>query len=90
MRYLDIETISFTDSTGKTVPIKEKRPIPESQISFEVDVQADIEIDEVASRETIFGEDSEDQSYRIFDANIIKIVESKYDLSRIGKLGIPL
>ena len=90
MRYINIDTISFTNKNGVTVPIKDKRPIPEEQISFELKISDDTDLDEIASRADVFGEDAEDLSYRIFDANIIEIVENGYDLSKIRKLSIPL
>lgn len=90
MRYFNIETISFTNKNGVTVPIKDKRPIPNDQISFEVGINTDADLDEVASRSDVFGEDFEDQAYRIFDANIVEIVENNYDLSKIRKLKIPV
>lgn len=90
MRYFTIDTISFTNSNGITVPIKDKRPIPDEQISFEVGINTDADLDEVASRSDVFGEDFEDQAFRIFDANIIDIIENGYDLSKIRKLKIPV
>ena len=44
----------------------------------------------MASRADVYGDDAEDLSYKIFDANIIEIVERGYDLSKIRKLGIPI
>lgn len=89
MRYLNIETISFTTKNGKTVPVKAKRPITPEDVAFEVDIREDAELDEIASRREVYGSGAEDQAYRIFDANVVKIVERGYDLSKIRKLGIP-
>lgn len=90
MRYININTISFTNSQGITVPIKDKRPILKEAISFEVGKNSEDDLDEVVSRASVYGEDAEDQSYRLFDANIIEIVENKYDLSKVRKLKVPL
>lgn len=90
MRYINIGTVSFTNKNGITVPVKEIRPIPEEPILFELKISNDAELDEIASRSDVYGEDFEDQAFRIFDANIVAIVENGYDLSKIRKLGIPL
>lgn len=90
MRYFNIDTVSFTNKQGITAPIKEKRPIPKEEISSVISIYENAELDEIATRSEVYGEDSEDQSYRIFDANIIEIVENGYDLSKIRKLKVPL
>lgn len=90
MRYVGIETISFTNAQGITVPIKDKRPISDDDVNFEIGINTKDDLDEIASRADVFGDDSEDQSYRLFDANIIEIVESGYDLSKVRRLKIPL
>lgn len=90
MRYTNIDTISFTNKNGITVPLKDKRPIPNEDISFNLKIDSNAELDEISSRSDVYGEDAEDLSYKIFDANIVKIVENNYDLSKIRNLDIPL
>lgn len=90
MRYINIDTVSFTNKNDITVPVKEIRPIPTEPILFELKISSDAELDEIASRSDVYGEDFEDHAFRIFDANIVSIVENGYDLSKIRKLGIPL
>lgn len=89
MRYFNINTVSFTNHNNITVPIKDKRPIEDNPISFRADVKNQL-LDEIASRKEIYGDGGEDQSYKIFDANIIKIVESGYDLTKVKTVNIPL
>lgn len=90
MRYFAIETISFTDKNGRTVPIKDVRPIPELLINFEIDTKENDTLDEIASRKEIYGDNAEDISYKIFDANIIELFESEFDMSKIRRLKIPV
>ena len=89
MRYFDIDTVSFTNSNGVTVPVKEKRPIPDAVNSFVVNVNNEL-LDEISTRQNVYGDDKESQSYKIFDANITKIVESGYDILKIRVVNIPL
>lgn len=90
MRYFDIETISFNDKNGRVVPVKDIRPITKDQVNFEIKSKDLDSLDEIASRSDIYGEGSEDQSYKIFDANIIKLFESGFDLTKIRRLKIPV
>ena len=90
MRYFDIETVSFNDKNGRIVPVKDIRPIPDNQINFEIKSKDLDTLDEVSSRSDIYGPGSEDQSYKIFDANIIKLFESNFDLTKIRRLKIPV
>ena len=90
MRYFNIDTISFTNSNNVTVPIKDKRPISDDPISFELPLIEGNFLDVIASRNDVYGDDAEDDTYRIFDANIIKIVEAGYDLTKIRSVKIPL
>ncbi len=90
MRYNDIDTISFTDSNGNSFPIKDIRPIPSEPISFTVDPIGNVDIDEIASRRGVYGDLAEDQSYRIFDANSVELMESNFDASMLSEIKIPL
>jgi len=89
MRYVEIETISFTDIIGNQYPVKEMREYPVYQTLFEIKIEDGDYIDEIASRPQVFGEGSEDQAYLIFEHNIVAIAEADWDLSKIKKLRIP-
>lgn len=90
MRYFDINTISFNDTNGRTVPIKDVRPIPTEVINFVIVVREGDLLDEIASRDLIFGPGFEDQSFRIFDANAAEIFDANFDLSQVRSLKIPV
>jgi hypothetical protein len=89
MRYTNIETITFTDIDGKSTAVKDMRLIPPQTIVKTISVIGSIELDEIASRKDIYGDGGENLSYKIFEANLLEIVERRFDLSRIRSLKIP-
>ncbi len=90
MRYLTIDTISFTNKDGNTFPVKDIRPIPEEPVSLSIPVVDETMLDEVASRSDVYGEFGEDQTYRLFDANVTKLLENNFDVSKLAEIKIPL
>ena len=90
MRYLDIETISFTDQNGKQYPIKNIRIIPTYTHLMTIKKTEKRDIDEIVSRNDIYGAESEADSYKVWDHNIEAIVEARYDLTKLSTLRIPL
>ena len=90
MRYLEINTISFTNKDGNTFPVKDIRPIPSESVSLALPVVDETMLDEIASRSDIYGEFGEDQTYRIFDANVVKLLENNFDVSKLAEVRIPL
>lgn len=89
-RYIEIDTISFLNSDGKSYPIKDVRPIPQETIGFEIDIKENTTLDEVASRKSVYNDNGEIQSYRIFDANIVELTEANFELTNIKRLKIPV
>lgn len=88
-RYLNVETVSFSHPDGKTYPVKDIRPIPEQTIIFDIDINEGATLDEVASRSSVYGDNGEIQSYKIFDANIVELTELNFELTNIKKVKIP-
>lgn len=89
-RYINVETVSFTDHNNRTVPVKVRRDIPDEQQVLEIDIKSGELLDEVANRPGVYGEYGEIQTYRIFDKNIVRLTEANFDLSKIKRLKIPL
>lgn len=89
MRFIKIDTISFTDSQGVQHAVKDIRPIPTYNTRLEIDVEKDMFLDEVISDERFEGKGAEDLAYTIVDHNVIKMVESDFELSRQVTLKIP-
>lgn len=89
-RYIDVDTIVFTDINGNNFEVKDTRPISEQTLSFEIDKRENDLLDEIASRREIYGDFGEIQSWRIFDLNIEKLTEVNFDLTKIKRLKIPV
>jgi hypothetical protein len=90
MRYLEIDTITYTDKNGKQIPIKDIRPIKPLALSTSVNVKENDLLDDLASRENVYGEFGELLSWRIFDLNIVKLTENNFNMSKIKKLNVPV
>ena len=89
MRYVQIDTISFTDINGNQYAIKDIRPIPTYTTLTEVSIKEGDTIDEIATRDKVYRAGSEDLSYKIYDHNIVALVDSRFDLGKIKTLRIP-
>jgi hypothetical protein len=90
LRYQQIDTVSFTDIYGNSFNIKDMREYIEYQTATTTTVQNDSRIDEIASRPEIYGDDSEGDSYRIIDHNLVVIMENNFELSGLGQIKIPV
>jgi hypothetical protein len=85
----EIEPVIF-EYFNKNYPIKDIRDIPEYANFVTVDVSIESMLDEICTRNDVYGENTEDQSYKIFEANIVKITDADFSLSRIKTLRIPM
>lgn len=90
MRYFDVPVVTFNDANNRVTQVRDLRPIPTQVIDFEIPIKEQDLLDEIASRESIFGPGAEPQSYRIFDANIVELFDAEFDLTRIRRLRIPV
>ena len=61
MRYQTVDTVSFTDSTGKTVNIKDMREYDDFLNFTFVNVNNSKFIDEIVSRKNVYGNNSESE-----------------------------
>ena len=90
MRYFDVPIVTFNDANGRVAQVRDVRPIPNQVIDFEIPIKQGDLLDEVASRENIYGEGAESQSYKLFDANIVALFDAQFDLSQIRRLRVPV
>ena len=88
-RFRAIEAVSFRDKNGNTFPVKLQRPIETQEYAFTQPIPTATQLDEVASRINVFGDNGETQSWRIFDLNIIVLTEAGFDMTKIRELKIP-
>jgi len=89
MRYMQCADVIFTDDQGNSYTIKEERLIPMYEKKGSVSVNEQSCIDEIASRQEIYGEWAEDQSYKIFEMNVLKLTETDFSMSTVKSLDIP-
>ena len=86
---MTVAEYQFTDTTGKTVMVKEMREIPAYQVGFTMNKAADDDLDELASRTYIYGTGGERDSYKLHEANIVAILEARFDLTRLKTVVVP-
>ena len=89
-RFIDVDTIIFTNSDGNSYSVKDTREISTQTLNFEIEKNENDLLDEIASRPEVYGNFGEIQSYRIFDLNIIKLTEANFDISKVKRIKIPL
>lgn len=90
MRYNNAANVSFTDADGNTVSIKEILPVtPRADSFMKVECDSSSSLDEIASRDAIYGEGSESSAYKIFDENIVELVDAHFDLGLLRSVRVP-
>ena len=90
-RYLKQPEYEFTTKDGDKHRMKENREINGYQTALVLnDLAEKTELDEVASRTDVFGDDTEFLSYLLFDHNVVKLIESRFDVSNLKELKIPI
>lgn len=90
MRYFREPDVVFTNANGVSVTLKETRELEELETATEIEVHENDMLDEIATKRDVYGENAEALVYKLFDANAVEIIESGYNLGRVGKLKIPL
>lgn len=90
MRDLQVETISYTDSVGKSHAIKDMTEYTDQALAATIPIQKYDRIDEVVTRKEVYGDDSEEDINKVVEMNIEEIYESRFDLTKIKELRIPV
>lgn len=90
MRYAQIATVSFTDVDGNTRAIKDIRPIPRYTIRAKIAVTERDKLDEIASRVDVYGREGYRNAYKLFDANVVKLVEHCLDMGKLRVFEVPV
>jgi hypothetical protein len=86
---MDVGRYVFADTDGRAVEVMEMREIPVQRVGITLNRSSDDDIDEIASRQYVYGDGGEQDSYKIHEANIVAIIDSRFDYSRIRSVGIP-
>lgn len=89
MRYIGISNIVFEYENNRFVEIKDIYDIPEYEISVDTAITKNSMLDEIASRDNVYGEEAEYLSYKLFEANIVQIVDYNFTLDGLSRLKIP-
>jgi len=89
MRYFNQTDIVFIDKDGISYQIKETRKIESLATAIDISINEGDTLDEIATRRNILGDNAEHLIYKIFDHNIVEIVEAGYDLDKMKSLRIP-
>lgn len=90
MRYEEVDTVSFTTVDGESYELKDMREYDDLDTSISIKVGSGKHLDEIASRDEIYGEDAEYECYKLFNQNKIKLFENGFDVTKLSKLDIPL
>lgn len=86
----DIPDIVFTDINGVSRTVKDVREYVPRVLWFAYNVQSGDEIDEIASRPDVYGEDGEINYYKIIEMNKESFFDVMFDLSKLKTLNIPV
>ncbi len=90
MRYIPIDDITFTDANGTSYNIKDTRPIPSYTTRFVQQVTVKDRVDEIAGRDEAFGDGGEADAWKIYDYNILPLLEHCFVLgTAVKELKIP-
>jgi len=89
MRYLDIDDIVFTNKDGNSFTLKNFREVPSYVTMFQYKLKNDEDLDLVAIQKECYGDGYEGECYRIFENNIVRIVDAGFDLAKLTYLDIP-
>jgi len=104
-RYLGDDQIQFEDFEGNIHTLIEPQEIPSGEVLFgilepgeepreltiirEMAIKDKDDMDELAQRRVVYGPNSEDQWYFLFDANVADIVDNGFSTVGLQKLKIP-
>lgn len=90
MRYQQVDTISFEDIYGSCYAVKGLRELPSYSTLDTYTVQKGDRLDEIISRPTYYGDDTEGETYKLFEHNVEELFESQFNVSKLTKLRIPV
>lgn len=91
MRYINTDTIDFTDVDNVTHKITDWREIPSYQTWKNINnITEDVELDEIASRDEFFGDGAEYMNYALVEANLVKMMEADFNSKELKKIIVPV
>ena len=90
MRYYSVPTISFKGADGVVRALKDLREIPVYTIRTVVKRGNSEPMDYTAQRQDVLGANQEPNSYLLWEANHIPIVEMGFDITTLITIRVPV
>jgi hypothetical protein len=90
LNFDNVPIISFNDENGTVFPVRDIKPFADLQSGKIIEVNSKMDLDELASRKEIYGDDTEGLTYLIVEKNAEILIENDFDLNRVKKLDIPI
>ena len=89
MRFMDVATYAFTDTTGRTLTVKEMREIPAYNVMMSMARSPNDDMDEIASRQYVYGPGAEMNAYKLHEANMAQLLDARFDMARVLSIKVP-
>lgn len=90
MWLIETPNIIYTHIDGNQYEIKDMKQISSYGNTKDLQISENMLLDEICIKDTIYGDNNEDQSYIIFEANYLTLLENHFSLENIKKLKIPI
>ena len=90
MTFDDVEIIQFNDEIGTLFPVRDKKDLDSYTLSQTIGVQQGMDLDEVISRENVYGSGNEDLVYAVAEMNAESLAENDFNLNQLKTINIPV
>lgn len=90
MRDMFLDDIVFESASGKSYTIKDMREYPEYVFWKRIKINSGDDLDEIASRNTVYGQDGELLFYTIFEFNRVALFDLQFDTTLLRTIDIPV
>ena len=88
--YLNEEDFVWTDGNGISRTLKYFRVIPDYNLDKTLKLSSFDQLDEIASRQDIFGDGGESNTYKLAEFNRTKLLEADFVVANVKEINIPL
>lgn len=89
MRNIFVPIVSFVDADGKTRSVREITDLESYTTIVNLKNLKGNMPDEIVTRRDYAGENAEDLTYRLIEANIVELFDNGLDFSKINPVRIP-
>ena len=89
-RYAQLDVLSFERLGGETVAVTDIRPLEITNTLFKLPLdKTDDSLDQIASKQDVYGDEAESLAYKLADVNASRIVDSGFNIAKVRELNIP-